>query len=104
MLRLVDQIKSARFFSIVIDETRDISVIEQMCVVVRWVVDDYVIFEYLPGMHQADQCGADSIVTMLKSVLPEVKLIMVLQCYRHIKQVLRRKFCCLTRKHCSLTA
>ena len=74
MKRLLDQIKSASFFSIVIDETRDISGIEQLVVVLRWVSDDYTVFEDVIGFHQADLCDADSIVKIIKTVLLSVGL------------------------------
>ena len=74
MKRLLDQIKSASFFSIVIDEARDISGIEQLVVVLRWVSDDYTVFEDVIGFHQADLCDADSIVKIIKTVLLSVGL------------------------------
>ena len=74
MAELLSQIKAAVFYAIVIDETRDVSGIEQLSVVIRWVSDDYTVFEDLVGMHQADQCDANSLVKILKSVLQSLGL------------------------------
>ena len=43
--------------------------LEQLTVVIRWVADDYTVFEDLVGMHQADKCNANSIVQIIKNVL-----------------------------------
>ena len=48
---LLNQIRAVQFYSIVINETRDFS---GMSVVIRWVGDDYIVYEDLIGMHQAD--------------------------------------------------
>jgi hypothetical protein len=74
MKDLLDQIKSATYFAIVIDETRDISGIEQLAVVIRWVSEDYTVYEDIIGFHQADICDADSIVKIIKTVLLSVDL------------------------------
>ena len=65
--KIIEDIKLARFFAIVIDETRDISGLEQMSVVIRWVADDFTVHEDIIGIHQADKCDANSIVKCAKS-------------------------------------
>ena len=65
--KIIEDIKLARFFAIVIDETRDISGLEQMSVVIRWVADDFTVHEDIIEIHQADKCDANSIVKCAKS-------------------------------------
>ena len=71
---ILAQIKGANFFAIVIDETRDISGIEQLSVVIRWVSQDYIVYEDIIGFHQADVCNAESLVKIIKTALLSVGL------------------------------
>lgn len=67
--RLLDNIKAAEFFAIVVDETQDISGVEQLTFCLRWVSDDFIINEDFIGVHQADKCDAASIVAIIKNIL-----------------------------------
>ena len=74
LLSIIKDVKRSKFFAIVVDETRDISGIEQMTVIIRWTDDDYNVYEDLVGLHQADKVDADSIVDMIKKVLMSLGL------------------------------
>ena len=62
------RIKSAKHQALIIDETREISGVEQLSIVLRWVEDDYTIHEDLLGLHQGDETNAESVLVILESV------------------------------------
>ena len=49
---LLSEIKCALWFSLIADEASDVNCKEQMCVVIRWVDDDYEIYEDPIGLMQ----------------------------------------------------
>ena len=57
-----------------IDETRDISGVEQLTIVLRWVEDNYNINEDMIGLHQADKVDAESLLKILTSVFASLNL------------------------------
>ncbi|XP_064417257.1 zinc finger MYM-type protein 1-like [Latimeria chalumnae] len=66
---LLSQIKAAEFYSIVVDETRDVAGHEQLSFSVRWVSQDYVVHEDFIGMHDCPKTDAESIFLTIKDIL-----------------------------------
>ena len=54
-----------RFFTIMADETADVSNKEQLVICIRWVDDCFVIQEDLIGMHPSKRTNADQVVAIL---------------------------------------
>ena len=56
-----EEIKSAEFYSLIIDETRDISGKEQLAISLRWVNNSYEILEDLIGLIEVEKTDAATI-------------------------------------------
>lgn len=63
---LVSDINSVRFYSLIADETRDMCGKEQMAITIRWVNDNYEIFEDLIGLAVVDKTDSAYLVSILK--------------------------------------
>ena len=74
MKELIGGVKSAGYFSIVIDETQDGAGIEQCALVLRYVEDEYIIHEVVIGLYQADKCDAKSLTDIKKTALLSLDL------------------------------
>ena len=74
MKELIGGVKSAGYFSIVIDETQDGAGIEQCALVLRYVDDEYIIHEVVIGLYQADKCDAKSLTDIIKTALLSLDL------------------------------
>ena len=60
MLRgVIENIKSAKFYAYMADETCDISNTEQLTNFVRWVDDDFCEHEDFIGLHSVDRTNAN---------------------------------------------
>ena len=66
---LLIDIREAEWFSLISDETRDISVKEQLVVTIRWVDTNYKIHEDLIGLVAVDQTDAGTLSLVLKDSL-----------------------------------
>ena len=66
---LVSDINSVMYFSLIADETRDISGKEQLAITIRWVNDNYDVFEDLIGLAAEDEMDADFLVSIIKLTL-----------------------------------
>ena len=66
---MLSNIHKSKFFSVICDETQDVSCKEQLCISIRWVDDDYDIHEDLVGMHKVDTTDAETLVTVIKDCL-----------------------------------
>ena len=63
---LISDVQSQKWFSILADETQDLANREQMVICVRYVSDEYEVFEDLIGLVQLDNITADTIYSALK--------------------------------------
>ena len=63
---LVFDINSVRYFSLIADETRDMSGKEQLAITIRWVNDNYDVFEDLIGLAAVDKTDANFLVSIIK--------------------------------------
>lgn len=66
---LLADIKTAKWFSIIADETQDISGHEQFAMSVRWVSSSYEISEDLIGFFQVDVTDAATLSAVIKDLL-----------------------------------
>jgi len=71
---IVKNIQLAEIFSILGDETGDISNTEQLVFCVRWVDDDLEVYEDFIGMHPLPNTTADEIVRVIKDILLRMNL------------------------------
>ena len=65
---LVD-IKKAKIFAIIADETQDISGVEQLAVSVRWVDELYVVHEDVIGLVGVEKTDGATLASVIKNVL-----------------------------------
>lgn len=71
---LISDIQSQKWYSILADETRDLSNREQMVICLRYVSDEYEVFEDLIGLVQLDNITADTIYSALKDSITRLGL------------------------------
>ena len=69
-----ENIQNAKFFTIMADETADVSIKEQLVVCIRWVDDKFVIHEDFIGMWPLPRTTADQIVETLREALQQMNL------------------------------
>ena len=68
----VKQIQSSIYFSLMVDETTDISNREQVVLVFRWVAEDLTVHEDFFGLYQTDTIDAKAL--RIKDTLLHMKL------------------------------
>ena len=66
---VVESIKAADFFSIVLDESGDVSNKEQAVFCVRWIDENLTSYEDFAGLYEMEKTDADSIVRIIKDSL-----------------------------------
>ena len=71
---LIVNIQEAQWFSIIADETRDVSNQEQLVVTIRWVDKMYDIHEDVVGIINVVSTTADSITITIKRLLESCNL------------------------------
>jgi hypothetical protein len=70
VLRLIlEDIKKAKFFAVIADKTRDISNKEQLSICIRWVSENYTVYEDFIGMLAVTKFDADSLVAAITDIL-----------------------------------
>jgi hypothetical protein len=69
MREIASQLQAQPFYSILADETSDISRKEQLVFCVRTVTDDLVAEEDVLGLHTLSRCDAETILTTIKDIL-----------------------------------
>ena len=62
-------IQNATFYTIMADETADISDNERLVTCIRWVDENFVVHEDFLGIHLLERTTADDIVFIIKDVL-----------------------------------
>lgn len=67
--QLLDEIREVQWYSIIGDETRDASGVEQFGVSVRWIDTDYIVYEDLIALAEVEQTDAATLSKMLKDVI-----------------------------------
>ena len=66
---LLSKIHTTIWFSIIADETRDVSNHEQLTLCIRWVDDDYSVHEDFIGMVHVHSTTSDAITSTIKDIL-----------------------------------
>ena len=67
-------IKNTKYFTIMADESADISNEEQLVICFRWVDDDFEIHEDFVGLHPLPNTKTDSIVKVILDVIHRIDL------------------------------
>ena len=67
--KLLAQIRVAEWYSIIADETRDLSGTEQFAISLRWVDADYNVYEDLIGMVDVESTTAEKLTSAIKDTL-----------------------------------
>ena len=63
---LVKEVQAAKYFSIICDETTDISTVEQLSRYVRCEDSAWAIEELFLGLHAAPNCDSGTLTTIVK--------------------------------------
>jgi len=71
---LIEEIKSAEFFSVIMDETTDITVKEQVSICFRVVTENLEPEELFVGFYETSKTTADALFQLLKDVLMRFSL------------------------------
>ena len=71
--KIAINIQQAKFYSVMGDETADISNKEQLVLCIRWVDDELQVHEDFIGIHKIPNTTADEIVKVVKVI--NVKLL-----------------------------
>ena len=66
---IVKQIQSSIYFSLMVDETTDVSNREQVVLVFRWIAEDLTVHEDFFGLYQTDTIDAKALVHLIKDTL-----------------------------------
>ncbi|CAF1410883.1 unnamed protein product [Rotaria sordida] len=66
---IVKEISNRKWFSLICDETCDESTLEQLCIGIRSVDDNYEIFEDILGLYELSRQDAPTIVEAIRDVL-----------------------------------
>ena len=82
--RILEEIHSSPYLTVMVDEATDKSNKEQLTLVVRWVSDDFVVSEEFLGLYTLSAIDARNIVDVMKDAflwfqIPLAKLLG--QCY-----------------------
>ena len=67
-------IRISPFFSLMIDETTDLSNKEQLTMILRWIDEDFTVSEEFVGLHSLTRADAESIVTVIKDAFLRFEL------------------------------
>ena len=70
----ISDVQSHKWYSILADETRDLSHHEQMVICLRWVSNEYEVCEDLIGLVQLDNITSDTIYSVLKDSIVHLGL------------------------------
>ena len=62
---IISNIQSAKFYTIMVDETGDVSNVEQLVICLRWVDNDLEIHEDFIGLFPMKTTDADAIVKVI---------------------------------------
>ncbi len=70
---IADNVRTSKF-TIMIDETTDVSTTEQVVIVLRWVGSDLDVHEDFIGLHSTDSIASNSLVSIIRDVLLRLNL------------------------------
>ena len=64
---IAESLQNAPFFTVMVDETADVSNVEQVVICLRWVSEDFNIQEEFIGLYEVTSTRADIIYAALCS-------------------------------------
>ncbi len=70
---IADNVRTSKF-TILIDETTDVSTTEQVVIVLRWVGSDLDVHEDFIGLHSTDSIDSNSLVSIIRGALLRLNL------------------------------
>ena len=71
---LSERIRESKYFSILADETTDISNREQLVICIRWIDSCLDVHEDFTGLYQIDDTGAETIANSIKDTLVRLNI------------------------------
>lgn len=71
---ILDNVRSSKWYSIMAEETCDISSKEQLSLSLRWVESDYTIHEDFIGLVEVESTSAATLFSVLKDCLVRLSL------------------------------
>ena len=74
LLKISTIIQATPFYTIMVDETADVSNKEQVVVCIRWVDDNFEVHEDFIGLYQVDSTGAEKIYHVITDVFLRLNL------------------------------
>lgn len=72
--KVLNEVRREKYFSIMIDETSDISRLEQVCIALRYVTDELVVKEQFVGFYQTGDTKADTLFNIVKDMMIRFQL------------------------------
>ena len=66
---VASRIRTSSCYSIMADETTDVSNQEQLTIVLRWVDSDFSVHEEFVGLHAVPSISSDTLVSVIKDIL-----------------------------------
>ena len=70
---IVANIQHTPFFTIMVDETADISNRDHVVIVLRWIASDLQVYEDFIGLYAADDIKAATLAAIVKDCLHQIK-------------------------------
>ena len=67
-------LQDAPFFTVMVDETTDVSNVEQVVILLRWVSEKFEVFEEFVGLYEVASTGADIIYGVISDVLQRLNV------------------------------
>ena len=67
--KIISEVQTQKYFAIMIDETSDLSRLEQVCISFRYVTDELVIKEDFVGFYETGNTQADTLFNIAKDVV-----------------------------------
>lgn len=74
LLKVAESLQDAPFFTVMVDETTDVSNLEQVVIVLRWVSETFEVFEEFVGLYEVSSTGAEVIYEVINDVLQRLNL------------------------------
>ncbi len=71
---IASDLQNSPFICIMVDETTDISNREQSTIVIRWVAEDFQVYEEFIGVYNVPSINSATLVSMIKDVMVRMNL------------------------------
>ena len=75
VLRVIsERIRNADFYSVMIDETTDVSNVEQVVICFRWVSENFEVHEDFVGLYEVESTTAERLYQVINDVMLRLNL------------------------------